>query len=516
MLDAGRPREAAACAQELNRRFPQYVEGWYSSSQLALKLGNPAAALKTCEQALQLQPGHPAARLQRALCLLRLGREEEARPLVLALDSAPFTTAYQHATLGLLLSRIDQQDRALAHYQSAVRLEPGVSEHYYNLASVHRFLGNTAAAGTALDEALARNPQDAEAHRLRADLKRQTPQDNHVAELEQALARPGTGPREETTLCYALAKELEGLERWEASFGYLQRGAARRRAGMRYDVHSDIATMDAIRETYSADFLAAPATGQAGAAPIFVLGLPRTGTTLVERILGMHSQVQAAGELNDFALAMSRGVARLAGEGVRLDKARRVALSAELDFKALGEDYLASAGPRARGARHFVDKMPLNFLYVGLIHRALPHARIIHVVRDPLDTCYAIYKTLFADAYPFSYQLDELGAYYIAYRRLMAHWEAVLPGRMHTIHYEDLVSAQAQSSRQLVAHCGLEWEPACLDFHRSREASTTASASQVREPVHQRSVGRWQKFAAGLAPLVRQLEAAGIGPVGDK
>jgi tetratricopeptide (TPR) repeat protein len=512
-LRAGQSRAAIHCCEQLNRQYPHYAAGWYTSSQVALRLNNAHAALAAVEQLLRLQPQHPGGRLQQAHCLMRLGREAQARPLVLALDGEPLQSAYQHATLALLLSRLDLQERALEHYGHAVRLEPEVGEHYYNLATVQRFLGDVDAAERALDAALARNPDDAQAHKLRADLRRQTPERNHVAQLQQALLGAAS-PRQRVTLEFALAKELEDLERWEEAFAALRRGADGRRALMRYQVAEDVDTMATIAAVHDTAFLAAPGTGpspgDAGARPIFVVGLPRTGTTLVERILGMHPAVQAAGELNHFARCLSQAVAALPAASPRISKQQRVALSAGLDPVALGQAYLDAARPAARGAAHFVDKMPLNFLYLGLIRRALPEARIVHLRRHPLDACYAIYKTLFADAYPFSYSLEELADYYLAYHRLMAHWDAVMPGVIHHVQYERLVTQLEPGCRALLAHCGLDWDARCLDFHRSREASTTASASQVREPVHRRSVGRWQHFARQLAPLAERLAAGGV------
>ncbi|GAB3292299.1 hypothetical protein GCM10027297_39030 [Parahaliea aestuarii] len=512
-MRSGDRQQAMHYCQQLGQRFPQYAGGWYSISQIGLRLNNAGAALAATERLLQLHPGHPGALLQKANCLMRLGRDAEARPLVGALDSAPLESAYQHATLALLQSRLDQQEKALAHYQRASQLEPDAPEHYYNLATVHRFLGNIDLADTALAQCLARAPLDAEAHKLRADLRRQNAQTHHLAALDEALAQTADRPRQRATLYYAKAKELEDLGRWQESFTALQAGASLRRQHMRYSVDDDVDTMARIRRVY-ADSAPVPPSPVDSSAPVFVIGLPRTGTTLVERILGMHSEVHAAGELNQFATCMSRAVAELARQGDgsprRLSKQDRVQLSAQLDFAALGRDYLAAVPPAARKRPRFTDKMPLNFLYAGLIHRALPGATIVHVRRHPLDACYAMYKTLFADAYPFSYHLDELASYYIAYRQLMAHWESTLPGVMYGLDYEVLVGDFEREARALVAACNLDWQPACLDFHTSRAASTTASASQVREPVHQRSVGLWRHYEKELQSLAGRLEAAGI------
>jgi hypothetical protein len=197
-----------------------------------------------------------------------------------------------------------------------------------------------------------------------------------------------------------------------------------------------------------------------------------------------------------------------------MDRDELVRLSAELDFKKLGEAYISSTRPFTGHTARFIDKLPLNYLYVGLIHLALPNAKVINLKRNPLDTCYAIYKQLFVDAYPFSYDLEELGRYYVAYHQLMEHWHVVLPGVIHTVGYEDLVSDIESESRPLLEFCGLDWQPQCLKFHESKDASTTASTVQVRQPVYQSSVGKWRDYEKQMQPIVKILQQAGVPEAG--
>jgi hypothetical protein len=237
--------------------------------------------------------------------------------------------------------------------------------------------------------------------------------------------------------------------------------------------------------------------------------LPRSASTLVERILGSHSAVESAGELHHFALALVDAVRRRAG-AAPLNRQALVARSAELDFPGLGADYLARVRAGGCTAARFVDKMPLNYLYCGLIQRALPQARIVHVSREPMAACYAMYKTLFNDGYPFSYDVAELAQYYAAYRRLMQHWHATLPGAVFEMTYEALVADPDAQTRRLLSFCGLEWQDRCSDFHLNPAASTTASAAQVRQPLYRTSVSQWRHYARELAPLRDELIAAGI------
>ena len=244
-------------------------------------------------------------------------------------------------------------------------------------------------------------------------------------------------------------------------------------------------------------------------APIFIVGLPRSGSTLVERILSSHSEVVSAGELPHLTRVIAAAAGRLADRG-DLSPAEIARWSARIDTAALGREYLARSQP-AGSQRFFIDKMPVNFLHCALIHRALPHARIIHVARHPMAACYSIYRTLFRSAYPFSYDLAELGRYYIGYRRLMAHWHAILPGAIYDLSYERLVAEQLGETRRLLAFCGLEWQESCAEFHHNPTPSTTHSAHQVRRPIYDSAVDHWRHYERQLESLRGQLTAGGIG-----
>ncbi len=235
---------------------------------------------------------------------------------------------------------------------------------------------------------------------------------------------------------------------------------------------------------------------------MFILGLPRSGTTLVDRILSSHSQIDSRGESSDLGAA----VMRLAGPAS--DKQQLIERAARLEPAAIARAYCARlpAGQRV----HLIDKTPVNFLYVGLIAHGLPHARIIHVRRHPMDVCYAMYKTLFRMAYPFSYDLADIGRYYLAYSVLTAHWRTHLGARLIEVDYEQLVLHQESTTRRLLAEGGWPWEDACLEFHRNDTPSLTASAAQVRQPIYSSSVGLWRRYAAQLAPLAEQLSDHGV------
>lgn len=501
-------RQALAACQQLNTRFPGYASGWQTASLLALRLGNPAAALAAADRALALEPHDTDAVLQRAICLGKLGRTPELQAALETLGSSDLSTPWQHSALGLLYTQLERREAAVACYRRAAELEPARGKHHYNIAALERSLGKLESAEQHFDKAIELDPQDFEAIKVRSELRAQTPERNHVGALECMLQEGIADVRGEIQVCYALAKELEDLGQPHASFGYLSRGARQRRRLMRYNVQRDIDTMAAIEAAFPAGRFTGPPAGSDNGEAIFVVGMPRTGTTLVERILASHSEVYAAGELGNFAAALMQQLPTKAGKARSRDDLVR--MSASADFEALGDAYVKSTRPFTGKTPRFIDKLPLNFLYVGLIHLALPNATIINLSRHPLDTCYAVFKQLFVDAYPFSYDLEELGRYFAAYRRLMRHWNTVLPGTICTVEYERLVAEFEPEVRRLLEHCGLPFENACLRFHENRSASTTASTVQVRQPVYRTSVGRWQQYRDELAPLIATLEGEGI------
>ena len=274
---------------------------------------------------------------------------------------------------------------------------------------------------------------------------------------------------------------------------------------MAYRVERDIAMLEGLEAEFGSDFFAQPHAGYDAASPIFVLGLPRSGTTLVDRILSSHSAVGSVGESGEFSAAVARQ-----GGGSADDELIGIEDVRALDYAAIGRDYCRSVEGLLPGHRTLLDKTPANFHFVGMILTALPNARIVHLRRHPVDSCYAIYKTLFRKGYSYSYDLRDMGRYYLAYARLMAHWRQVLPGRFLDVSYEDLVANQEAESRRMVAFCGLEWEDACLSFEKNASPSLTASAAQVRQPIYKTSVALWRRYERELEPLVRILREGGI------
>jgi tetratricopeptide (TPR) repeat protein len=415
--------------------------------------------------------------------------------------------ASDFALCGEFLGRLERYEEACNAYDQALASDADNSRYLFNRAAVRRFVGRIEDAESDYDRVIATDPSDVEAWCNRSELRRQTPDRNHIEDLLKRL-RVGFGaPIGEVPIRYALAKEYEDIGRYAESWEHLAAGAAIRRRHLKYDVRHDVETVDWIIQSFPA---ALPGPGGCRSTePIFILGMPRTGSTLLERIMSGNVGVYAAGELIDFAAALVAAVQQKVGRN-QMSRRELVAASASVDFTALGAAYLERTRPRTGRTPYFIDKMPLNYLYSGIIHAALPQAPILHLTRHPLATCYAVFKTLFNQGYPFSYDLTEVADYYIGYHRLMSHWRRVIPDTILDVSYEQLVTSPATEARRVFDHCGLQWSDHCLDIGQRGTASTTASAAQVRRPIYSTSVDLWRHYAAPLARVAERLTGAGI------
>lgn len=504
-LAAGRLGEAAEACRRVLGQAPRLPQAHFLVGLIALERRDWRTAVHAFGSVTALEPAHAAAWAHLARAWLQMGEFEQAH--------AALGEAVAHASndplvadlVGTVHSLLGDQRAALAAYDRACAARPRHPPFEINRANALVYLGRTQDAEAALERALETDPTSPHAHWLLANARRAVDR-RHTDRLETLLA--ADPPADAVAfLAYAAGKEYEDLEDWPRAFAMFARGAAARRSLVAYDEPAEEALFAALREAFTADWFASRGAGDPDDAPIFIVGQPRSGTTLVERVVTSHSAVHSAGELQQFRLALRRltrvqAPARLSAEVVRAAR--------DVDVRALGARYLATA-QRLRGGRaRFVDKMPTNFLLVPLIAAALPNARIVHITRGAADTCFANFKQLFADAYFHSYELCEMGRHFVRYHRLMQAWRERCPGRLIEVRYEDAVANLEPVARRLIAALQLPWEDACLDFHRQRNAVTTASAVQVREPAHTRSVGRWRRYGAALDPLRHVLRDAGI------
>jgi len=509
LLKTGRHADALAVADRLLNTFEETPQALLFAGEVHFTRANFVKSeqlAKRCSDQFPDDFGGPVLRC-RALCAI--GKLGEARTLALLMAEKDLTVDSHIEILVTILSGSMEPAAAYPLCKRSVALDPYNPAAHRRLALTCRLIGRFDEAVAAADIALRFDSHDYEMIGLRSALRTVKADDNHIAELEALLSGGCKNALGAARVAYALAKECEDIGDCERSFQFLEAGAAFKRQNIKYAIGEDLQTFKSLQEVFTAEALAGTDKGFETEEPIFILGLPRTGSTLIERIISSHSAVYAAGELNHFSAAMMEEVRKLGPLVNRADLARK---SLQTDPLAIGRRYLELTRPFAGHTPRFIDKLPLNFLAIGIIHLALPKAKIIHVRRTPLDACYAVYKFLFNEAYSWSYKLDEIAQYYIGYRQLMDHWRTVLPGRILDIAYEDMVEDLEGGAKRLVADLGLDWEPACVDFHENTSAAFTGSAVQVRQKIYSSSVGRWRNYEAQLKPLAEALEAAGINP----
>ncbi|MEW5687313.1 MAG: sulfotransferase [Pseudomonadota bacterium] len=471
----------------------------FETAQALIRQGNINEAIATLAKVTQdTQAIGPALTLQLEV-LLAAGRYGEAEAAFDAAMWLPRPSADALDAMAFYARKLGRHALSNRLYRGAAITAPDDSQLQYNLATSERSLGRLSHAAEACAEALRLDPSAFPALLLRSEVTRATTAANHITDLQARLATTRSD-RGRMFTAYALGKELHDVGDYDGAFAAFQLGAGVRRRNLDYDIATDEAKLHRIAEAFADPSAAQGAEPGAGARHLFIVGLPRSGTTLLERILGALPQVRSNGETDNFAHALLHASPR-GTEDVFTRCAKAPAA-------AVAERYEALA---AHGgfAGTIIEKLPLNYLYVGAIRRALPAARIVWMRRHPLDSCFAMFRTLFAEAYPFSYDLEELGRYYVAYQRLMRHWA---PASMIEVSYEALARNPRETAREVAERCGLAWSDDALDLTRNHTASLTASAPQVRGEIYATSCGVWRSYARHLAPLTAVLSAGGLGP----
>ncbi len=547
----GQHDAALAAFERLRAQAPDLPEAEFGRAASLHALGRHEEAQAGFAAALALDPDFTEAHAGRAGCLLALGRAEEA---VTACGEALLLDPDFVAARQVLASALGAQRRyreALAQWQEALALAPdslairrGLADTLQTVgrareaasayaACLERAVGNAdataeleasraaallemgeiEAAGQGLERAIALRPDRLGPYLALANARPVRHGDAMVARLEELAARRhALSVHDRIMLCFALHKACTDLGDPTRGFAFLQEGATLRRNQLAYDERAELAALDAPRRAFTAELMAGLAgQGDPSALPVFILGMPRSGSTLIEQMLASHPRVVGGGERGDFTAALRAAARR---EGSLDDSDAFVAALTPEMLRRIGASYVerlesAAAGTKADPLR-ITDKLPDNFRHVGLIHLALPHARIIHTRRDRVNTCLSCYSKLFAAPHAYSYDLGALGRYWQAYDRLMTHWRTVLAeGVMLEVEYEEVVADFPAAARRIVAHCGLDWDEACLDFHRTVRPVRTASVVQVRQPIYRSSVGKWRPDAATLRPLLEGLGLEG-------
>ncbi len=537
----GRQDEAVACYRRAISLKPDYPRAWNNLGIVLQERGELDVAVAHYERALALDPDYADAHNNLGLALIARDRIADAlshyeRALILNPDHAD-----AHNNVGAALKDRGKLEGAIAHYRRALALNPRHADAQTNLgtalcdqgklddaiahyrralavnpnhAVAHQKLGIALKDRGNLDDALehygraiAIRPDYAEAHFNRAQLKSFRRGDPDLAVLAALAGRNGLHENNALYLNFALAKALEDSGDHGRAFEYLRKGNALRRGQVAYDEPGVLALFGRLSSVFDSRlFDRFRGEGNPSSAPVFVLGMPRSGSTLIEQILASHPRIHGAGELTDLEMA-ARSVLTAGNRPVPYPECVP-GLSGET-LRQIAQSYLDRLPALASAKKRITDKLPGNFLMIGLIRLILPNARIIHTMRHPIDTCVSCYSKPFISGHlDFSYDLGELGRYYRGYSELMAHWRRVLPpGAMLDVAYEDVVDDLEGQARRMIDYCGLPWDDRCLDFYRTSRPVTTASAVQVRQPLFRSSLQRWRKHEASLGPLLDELRS---------
>ncbi len=464
---------------------------------VAIRAGNTHDAERLLNHARNRSPHHPLVQRAWGHSLLAAERLTEAEAAFRRLLRIEPDNALNWSALGAVYIKLLRQEEALSAYEEAARLNPSQAAFRLAIGHVNKTLGRRAQCEDAYRESLRLDPSYSEAYWSLADLKNYLFSDAQLAAMQQLLDSGKSS--DDAQLHFAIARALEQRERYSEAFGHYAEGNALRRLSAPFSIESFEGKSRRIAACFDRDFFRGRATaGHPDPAPIFIVGLPRSGSTLVEQILASHSQVEGTMELHNI-LAMVRELDHLDAD--RDGYPERVRALSRDELTGLGRRYLEETGAVRSGKPRFIDKMPNNFSHVGLIHAILPNASIIDVRRHPMDACLSNYKQHFAHGQSFSYSLEDLGRYYRCYLALMDHWDEVLPGRVMHLQYERLIRDPQGTVRALLDHCGLPFEAATLSFHENRRPVRTASSEQVRQPLYASGVGYWKRFATELQPL---------------
>lgn len=499
-----------SCANAILLRNRDCPEGHFLLGLVENAAGRPIRSAQAFARALALDPERYDAAIELANQHSTARRNAEAAALLEKYVSKLSNSPRYLDMAGTIYVHIGLPEKAWPLYRRANELQPGVDLFQGNMAACGVYLGRVAEAKEIYASLLARFPAHQRNHYHFSRLERAKDM-THVEQMLKMLDSLRLPPEKNVFMYYAIGKELEDLEQWDDAFKYYKMAGDAVLRVANYDVAEDIDLIDRIIDVCDRTWLDAgaspsPATTE-DKTPIFIVGLPRTGTTLTERILSSHSRVESIGETMFLQMVLRKESGL--HTTVSMNPVMIQAL-ADKDMGRVARGYLDAVGYKLGGKPMFIDKLPFNFLYLGFIAKAFPQARIIHLWRNPMDACLAMYKQVFTFAYKFSYSLDYLGRYYVAYERLRQHWRKVLGSRFVEVEYEAMVADQEGQTRALLAQLGLEFEPACLEFEKNKAPSTTASSVQVREKIHTRSVKRWTRFGAHLQPLREHLERAGI------
>jgi tetratricopeptide (TPR) repeat protein len=495
--------QAETIYRNILRRYPEHVEAMRRLAAIATKHRKYKDAEVLLQQAVKVAPDYARARLDLSVAQLDQNKLEEAIATAQQLVELAPGAVENYLALGNALARADRAAEAAETYQKALDISPQNPGAFSGLGQQLKTVGRQADAIDIYRRSIESNPRNAESYWSLGNMRAYRFTDDDIEAMESLLQAEDLDDLASAQVCNALGFAFEGRKNFDQAFSYFQQGNEKHRASETYDpVETEVATDRQIK-VFTEDFVQnSEGNGASDASPIFIVGLPRSGSTLIEQILASHSQVEGTHELSDLGMAV-RGLPRQ-GKGQRFPE-NLPGLKPHL-WSSLGEGYVQRTQQYREGAPRFIDKNPNNFNYIGLIHLILPNARIINARRHPMDSCLGSYKQLFAQGQPFTYDLTEIGEYYLQYQRLMDHWHDLMPGVVLDVQYEDVVGDLEGQVRRILDYCDLPFEQACLDFHQTERAVKTASSEQVRQPIYSSSLNLWENYRPHLSELIEVLE----------
>ena len=392
--------------------------------------------------------------------------------------------------LGNALQLQGENDKAIKWLNKALDKDPNYGDACNNLGHAFSDLGDIEQAVIAFRKAIKLNPDNEIAYRDLAKNHKFSEYDDELRAIETFYNKPGISSEQKMHLAFGLGKAYEDIREYDKSIEVIIEANRLKRASINFSIDKEKEAFGQIKQVFSAEFLSKHQdTGHQDETPVFIVGMPRSGTSLVEQILASHPEVYGAGELNDLP-GMVKNIPLI-----------KLAEWNDKKFNKTGREYIQCLRKHSSSAKYITDKLPHNFMHVGLIKLILPRAKVIHCNREPMDTCLSIFKNFFSHAQYFSYDMTELGRYYNLYRDLMEHWQSVLPDFIYNLSYEALVADQETETRKLLEYCDLPWNDNCLSFHKTRRNVKTASNAQVRQPIYRDSVKLWERFEEQLRPL---------------
>lgn len=492
--------------RDILQQDPSHNDAWFLLSVIYAAKGGLPQALDCVDKALASDADNAEYLTHKARYLCMLGRDEQAVSAADQASTCSSLRALELDTLGVVYTKVGEHEKALAAMDKAISLQANNPQFHFNRASSQQFLGKLEQAKASFEQAITLKPDFYRAHWALSELLKNSAETSYLPRLTELMSAQRLSAEDELYLCHAIAREYEHQQQPKEMFEYLKRGKQRWLKKINYTFKADKQLFDSLKNTITTEAVDCVSHGETEKQPIFIVGMPRSGTTLMERILDSHNEVISLGELHNLGIAVkeasnTRSAQVLAPEVINAFN--------NTDFAQVSSRYLSSTRFLRKHHQRFVDKQPLNFFYIAHILMAFPNAKIICMRRNPLDTCLSNYKQLFAidfALYNYSHDLLDTGRYYLQFDQLMAHWQRLFGERILQVDYERLVDSPVETVKTVLAYCRLPWQASCMDFYKTKTAVSTASASQVRQPIYSSAVQRWKRYQHQLVPLVELFE----------